>query len=146
MSSVRHILQIKGNDVWCTTPEATVYDSLRLMAAKDVGALVVLDGDKLVGIVSERDYARKIILQGKSAKKTLVGDVMTQNVLTVHPGQTVQECMSLLVDNHIRHLPVMLEERVIGVISIGDVMNDIIYQQKKSIRSLEDQLLGRKKI
>ena len=146
MSSVRHILQIKGNDVWCTTPEATVYDSLRLMSAKDVGALVVLDGDKLVGIVSERDYARKIILQGKSAKKTLVGDVMTQNVLTVHPGQTVQECMSLLVDNHIRHLPVMLEERVIGVISIGDVMNDIIYQQKKSIRSLEDQLLGRKKI
>ena len=146
MSTIRHLLQIKGNDVWSTTPETTVYNSLRLMDAKDVGALVVLEDSKLVGVVSERDYARKVILQGRSSRETLVGDVMTKKVFTVHPDQTVQECMALLVDKHIRHLPVVFEDRVIGVISIGDVMNDIIYQQKKSIKTLENQLLGKKAI
>ena len=146
MSTIRHLLQIKGNDVWSTTPETTVYNSLRLMDAKDVGALVVLEDSKLVGVVSERDYARNVILQGRSSRETLVGDVMTKKVFTVHPDQTVQECMALLVDKHIRHLPVVFEGRVIGVISIGDVMNDIIYQQKKSIKTLENQLLGKKTI
>jgi CBS domain-containing protein len=144
MTSVRHILVVKGNDVWKTTPDTTVYDALRLMADKDVGALLVMDNDQLVGIVSERDYARKIVLQGKSSRDTLVSDMMTRVVYTIHPAQTVQECMELMIDKHIRHLPVVEEGRVIGVISIGDVLKDIIYQQKVSIKSLESQLLGKK--
>jgi CBS domain-containing protein len=144
MTSVRHILVVKGNDVWKTTPDTTVYDALRLMADKDVGALLVMDNDQLVGIVSERDYARKIILHGKSSRDTLVSDMMTRVVYTIHPAQTVQECMELMIDKHIRHLPVVEEGRVIGVISIGDVLKDIIYQQKVSIKSLESQLLGKK--
>jgi CBS domain-containing protein len=144
MTSVRHILVVKGNDVWKTTPDTTVYDALRLMADKDVGALLVMDNDQLVGIVSERDYARKIILHGKSSRDTLVSDMMTRVVYTIHPAQTVQECMELMIDKHIRHLPVVEEGRVLGVISIGDVLKDIIYQQKVSIKSLESQLLGKK--
>ncbi len=144
MSSIRRILQIKGQDTWSTTPETSVYDALRLMADKDIGALIVLDGGKLVGILSERDYARKIILQGKSSRETKVNEVMTTRVFTVHPEQTVQECMELMLDKHIRHLPVVLDERVMGVVSIGDIVNDIIYQQKESIKSLEKQLLEKK--
>jgi len=140
MSSVRRILQIKGFDVWSTTPDTMVYDALRIMSEKDVGALVVLENGKLVGILSERDYARKIILSGKTSRETRVGDVMTKEVFTVHPEQTVQECMQLMLDHHIRHLPVMVDNEVMGVISIGDVVGDIIYQQKSSIQSLEKQL------
>jgi CBS domain-containing protein len=144
MTTVRHILEIKGYDVWKTTPDTTVYDALRLMADKDVGALLVMDNDQLVGIVSERDYARKIILHGRSSRDTLVSDMMTRVVYTIHPAQTVQECMELMIDKRIRHLPVIEEGRVMGVISIGDVLKDIIYQQKVSIKSLESQLLGKK--
>lgn len=140
MSSVRRILQIKGFDVWSTTPDTMVYDALRIMGEKDVGALVVLENGKLVGILSERDYARKIVLSGKTSRETRVGDVMTKEVFTVHPEQTVQECMQLMLDHHIRHLPVMVDNEVMGVISIGDVVGDIIYQQKSSIQSLEKQL------
>lgn len=144
MSSVRRILQIKGQDIWSTTPETSVYDALRRMADKDVGALIVLDGGKLVGIFSERDYARKVILYGKSSRETQVKEVMTTKVTTVHPEQTVQECMQLMLDKHVRHLPVVLDERVVGVVSIGDIVNDIIYQQKESIKQLEKQLLEKK--
>ena len=144
MSSVRRILQIKGQDVWSTRPDAVVYDALRLMADKDIGALLVLEGQQLVGIISERDYARKIILQGKSSKETLVKEVMTRNVFTVHPEQTMQECMEIMLEKRIRHLPVVIEGRVMGVVSIGDVVNDIIYQQKVSIKNLENQLRGKK--
>ena len=144
MSSVRRILQIKGHDVWSTTPDSMVYDALRIMGDKDVGALVVLEDNKLVGIISERDYARKIVLRGRSSRDTKVGEVMTKDVFTVHPEQTMQECMELMTNRRIRHLPVMLENKVIGVISLGDVINDIIYQQKQSIRSLEKQLTSKK--
>jgi len=144
MTSVRHLLEVKGYDVWKTALETTVYDALRLMADKDVGALLVIENEELVGIVSERDYARKIILHGKSSHDTLVRDMMTRVVYTIHPSQTVQECMELMIDHHIRHLPVVENGRVIGVISIGDVLKDIIYQQKVSIKSLESQLLGKK--
>ncbi len=144
MSSVRRILQIKGQDIWSTTPETSVYDALRLMADKDIGALIVLDGGKLVGIFSERDYARKVILYGKSSRETQVKEVMTTKVTTVHPEQTVHECMQLMLDKHIRHLPVVLDERVMGVVSIGDIVNDIIYQQKESIKQLEKQLKEKK--
>ncbi|MEM5774109.1 MAG: CBS domain-containing protein [Anaerolineaceae bacterium] len=140
MSSVRRILQLKGFDIWSTSPDATVYDALRIMGDKDVGALIVMEENKLVGILSERDYARKIVLSGKSSRETRVADVMTRVVFTVHPEQTVQECMQLMLDHHIRHLPVVLDDEVVGVISIGDVMHDIIYQQKNSIQSLERQI------
>ncbi len=144
MSSVRRILQLKGFDIWSTSPDTTVYDALRIMGDKDVGALVVLENNKLVGILSERDYARKIVLSGKTSRDTRVGDVMTRVVHTVHPEQTVQECMQLMLDHHVRHLPVVVDDEVIGVISIGDVMNDIIYQQKNSIQSLERQISAQK--
>lgn len=144
MSSVRRILQIKGFDIWSTTPDTMVYDALRIMGDKDVGALIVLENNKLVGILSERDYARKIVLSGRTSRETRVGDVMTKAVFTVHPEQTVQECMQLMLDHHIRHLPVMVDNEVIGVISIGDVVSDIIYQQKNSILSLQNQLAHQK--
>jgi CBS domain-containing protein len=141
MSTVRHLLQIKGADVWVITPGASVYDALRLMADKDVGALLVVENEKLVGIISERDYARKIILHGKSSKETLVKEIMTPKLITVHPDQTVNECMELMTNHRIRHLPVVLEGQVLGVISIGDVVRDIIYQQRQTIKSLEQKLV-----
>lgn len=144
MSSIRRILQIKGFDVWSTTPDKMVYEALRIMGEKDVGALVVLENGKLVGILSERDYARKIVLSGRTSRDTRVGDVMTKVVFTVHPEQTVQECMQLMLDHHIRHLPVVIDDEVIGVISIGDVLKEIIFQQKNSIKSLEKQLTAQK--
>jgi len=144
MSTVRQVLQIKGLDVWSTTPDTMVYDALRIMGEKDVGALVVLDEGKLVGIVSERDYARKVVLSGRTSRDTKVSEVMTKNIFTVHPEQTMQECMQLMLDHHFRHLPVTLDDELIGVISIGDVLKEIIYQQKSSIKSLENQLISKK--
>lgn len=140
MSTVRRILELKGSDVWSAAPGMLVYDALRIMGDKDVGALVVLDGSKLVGVLSERDYARKIVLHGRSSRDTRVEEVMTCDVVTVHPEQTVQECMQLMLDHHVRHLPVVLDNEVVGVISIGDVMNDIIFQQKNFIQTLEKQI------
>lgn len=144
MQTVRHILQVKGNDIWSVTPDSTVFDTLRLMADKDIGALLVMIGDNLIGIVSERDYARKLILHGKSSKNTLISEIMTKKIYTIHPDQTVHECMELLVEQHIRHIPVVEDNKVIGVISLGDAVNEIIYQQKESIKSLENQLLNKK--
>ncbi len=143
MNTIRHILQIKGTDVWTVSPDATVYDALRLMQSKDVGALLVMEGDKLVGILSERDYARKVILQNKSSKETTVRDIMTSHVYTIHPDQTVNECMETMTARHIRHLPVMENDRLIGVISIGDVIKDVIYQQRQTIKNLEGRMIGK---
>jgi CBS domain-containing protein len=140
MSTLRHILQLKGNDVWSITPSATVFEALRLMADKDVGALLVMEADHLVGMISERDYARKVILQGKSSRETLVGEIMTSKVISIHPDQTVQECMGLMNDHRIRHVPVVENEHVLGVVSIGDVLKDIIYVQKRRIKEMETRL------
>ena len=143
MSTLRHILQLKGNDVWSITPGATVFEALRMMADKDVGALLVMEGDHLVGMISERDYARKVILQGKASRDTLVGEIMTSKVITIHPDQTVQECMGLMNDHRIRHVPVVDEgEHVLGMVSIGDVLKDIIYVQKRRIKEMETRLSG----
>jgi CBS domain-containing protein len=143
MSTLRHILQIKGNDVWSISPGATVFEALRMMADKDVGALLVMEADQLVGMISERDYARKVILQGKSSRDTLVGEIMTSKVISIHPDQTVQECMGLMNDHRIRHVPVVDEgEHVLGVVSIGDVLKDIIYVQKRRIKEMETRLSG----
>jgi CBS domain-containing protein len=143
MRTVRHLLEIKGKDIWSISPDATVYDALRLMADKDVGALVVLQGDDLVGILSERDYARKIILHGKASKDTLVSEVMTSKLFTVHPDQTIEETMEMMTEKRVRHLPVTEENKLLGMISIGDVVRDIIYRQRKTISSLEDKILNK---
>jgi len=142
VNTVRHILQIKGFDVWAISPNATVFEALRMMADKDVGALLVMQGEKLLGIISERDYARKIVLQGKASKDTLVRDIMTEKVFSVHPEQTAHEVMTLMTEKRVRHLPVVENERVIGMISIGDVLRNVIYQQRQTIRSLEDLILS----
>ena len=143
MDTIRHILQIKGNDVWSTTPRTTVYDALRMMADKNVGALLVMEGEKVVGIFSERDYARKIILQGRSSKETLVSEIMTSKLITVHPDQTVEEAMELMTNKRVRHLPVMEDDRLMGMISIGDVLREVIYVQLSKIREMEDKILGK---
>jgi CBS domain-containing protein len=140
MNTIRHILQIKGNDLWSISPNATVFEALRLMAAKDVGALLVTDQDRMVGILSERDYARKIILQGKTSRETLVREIMTPVVFTIHPDQTVDECMDLMTQRRIRHVPVIEGDTLLGIISIGDVVNHIIHRQRKTISRLEGQI------
>jgi CBS domain-containing protein len=138
--NVRQILEVKGNDLWSVKPDSTVYEALRLMADKDVGALLVMEDDKLVGIVSERDYARKVVLKGKSSKDTQIKEIMTSVLYTVHPDQTVHECMELMTNQHIRHLPVILDNKVMGIISIGDVVKNVIYQQREAIKDLERQV------
>lgn len=140
MNTVRHILQVKGDDLWTITPDTTVYDALRLMADKDVGALLVMDSGRLAGILSERDYARKVILFNKASRETLVREIMTTQLFTIHPDQTVQESMELMTARRVRHLPVVDGEQVLGVISIGDVVKDIIYQQRRTIRDYETRM------
>lgn len=141
MSTVRQLLEVKGRDIWSVSPNATVLQALRTMADKQVGALVVLDGDKLVGVLSERDYARKVILYGKTSKATKVKEIMSSPVVTVHPDQTVAECMELMTNKHIRHLPVMENDALIGVISIGDVVRDVIYSQRRKLKDLEERVI-----
>lgn len=143
MSSVRHLLEVKGYDVWSIDPDASVHEALRLMNSKDVGALLVMKEERLVGIVSERDCARRVALQDKSPRQTRVGEIMTEKVYTVHPLQTVQEAMMLMNQHHIRHLPVVADDKVIGVISIGDVLRDIIYQQRSKIKVYDGQAVNR---
>jgi CBS domain-containing protein len=141
-TTVRQILFSKGADVWGVTPETLVIDALRLMAEKNVGAVLVLRGEALVGIFSERDYARKVILRAKSSTDTPVGDVMTSRVVYVRPDQTTEQCMALMTDKHVRHLPVIEEGRLWGVISIGDVVKAIVADQRFTIQQLENYISG----
>ena len=142
MITVRDILRAKGNQIWSVSPDATVFDALELMAEKNVGALVVLDGENLAGIFSERDYARKIILKGKASKETSVEEIMTSEVTTVHPGQSVDDCMALMTDKRIRHLPVFEAEKLVGLISIGDVVKAVISEREFMIQQLEHYITG----
>ncbi len=142
METVRHILELKGKHIWSISPEATVLEALRLMDAKGVGALVVMQGSHLVGILSERDYARKVILKGKSSKDTPVSEIMTSKVITVHPDQTLDECMELMTARSIRHLPVVDNDRVVGVISVRDVMSSIIHRQREALKQSEPRSYG----
>jgi len=137
MKTVKEILGAKAHNLLSISPQASVLDALKLMAEKDIGALVVLEGDGLAGIFSERDYARKVILHGKSSNATPVSEIMTHKVVCVRPEQSVEECMALMTDRRIRHLPVLEDQKVIGVISIGDVVKEVISEQRFVIEQLE---------
>lgn len=141
MTTVKNILKAKGNRIYAVPPTATVLESLKLMADKGIGALLVMDGDFLVGIFSERDYARRGILQGRQ-QDAPVQDMMTPMVYYVRPEQSIQDCMALMSARHIRHLPVIENNRVVGVISIGDVVKAIIEDQQHTISGLENYIMG----
>jgi len=137
VKTIQEILQAKSHKLLSISPDASVFDALKVMAEKEVGALVVLDGERLAGIFSERDYARKVILHGKSSKDTAVREIMTPKVICVRPDQSVEDCMALMTDKRVRHLPVLADKKVIGVISIGDVVKAVISEQKFMIEQLE---------
>lgn len=139
-TTIRHILEVKGHDFWNIGPDASVYDALRMMSVKDIGALIVMQDDRMVGIMSERDYARKVVLLGKTSRETLVDEIMSKNVFTIHPDQTVEEAMDLMTVKHVRHLPVVENDRVAGIISIGDVVKAIIYKQRQALRETEGKI------
>ncbi len=144
MGTVRDILSSKGRIIWFTTPETSVYEALQLMAEKNIGALLVLDSEKLAGIFSERDYARKVILKGKFSRNTPVREVMTESVITVAPDRSLEECMVLMTEKHIRHLPVLENGALAGLISIGDVVKEILSDQRFTIIQLEDYITGKR--
>jgi CBS domain-containing protein len=143
MAHVAHVLQAKGHQIWSIAPQASVFDAIKLMADKEVGALLVMDGDDLVGIISERDYARKVILKGKSSHDTQVREIMTDKVVYVGPERTVEDCMAVMTARRIRHLPVLVDNRPIGVISIGDLVKAQISEHEVRIQQLENYIAGR---
>lgn len=140
---VNDLLLIKGSQIWSVPSNTTVYDALKLMSEKNIGAVLVTEGERLAGIFSERDYARKVILHGKSSREILVSEIMTHDVARVSPGQSVHDCMELMTHKHIRHLPVMEGNALKGIISIGDVVKAIISDQEFMIGQLESYIAGR---
>lgn len=142
LHTIGQLLQTKGSNIWSIEPQATVYRALQIMAEKNVGALLVIDRDRLVGIFSERDYARKIILKGKSSKDTSVSGLMTPEVFYINTNATLEECMALMTAKHIRHLPVLENKQLVGIVTLGDVVQQIIAEQKFTIRELEKYITG----
>ena len=142
MSTVRNILQKKGNAVYSVSPESSVYDALEELEEKNLGALVVLENGKLIGVFTERDYARKVILKGRSSKETLVRDIMSSTPVFVNPDKTLDDCMQLMTDKFIRHLPVFENNELVGVISIVDIVKYIIYDKDFIIENLEHYITG----
>jgi len=142
MKFVSQLLAAKGHDVWSVAPDTTVFDALQLMADRKVGALLVLEEGNLVGVFSERDYARKVILKGKASKDTPVRDIMSSRIVFVRPDQSTEECMSLMTAKRVRHLPVMDGEKLVGVISIGDAVKAVIAEQEDVIEQLEHYIAG----
>ena len=142
MKTVRDILEVKGRMVWSVDPGSTVFDALSLMAEKEIGALVVLDEARVAGIISERDYARKVILHGRASPTTRVEEIMTTHVAYTHLDQSIEECMAIMTDKRIRHLPVLQDGNLIGIISIGDLVKAIIADQKFMIEQLERYITG----
>jgi CBS domain-containing protein len=140
--TVAAILEDKGREVWSLSSDASVFDALGLMAERNIGAVVVVDGDRLVGIISERDYARKVVLLDRVSKSTAIADIMTANVVTVTPEATVDHCMTLMTDRRIRHLPVIDDDRLLGVVSIGDVVRAVIAEREYLIAQLEQYIQG----
>jgi CBS domain-containing protein len=140
--TVGAVLEQKARQIWSTTPDTTVYECVKMMAEKQVGALLVMDGTSLVGIISERDYARKLVLQGRSSKTTPVADVMSHPVFSVTRQHTIGDCMYIITKNHIRHLPVLENDAVVGVVSIGDLVNCVMKEQENTIRHLTAYICG----
>jgi len=140
MKQVRNIIQSKGNIIFSVNPHTTVYEALELMCEKNISSVLIMDGDKPLGIFTERDYARKVALKGKASKETLISDVMTHNLITVNPDCSIEEAMRIMTDKHIRHLPVTEGEKLTGLISIGDVVKYLIEEQKFIIGSLEQYI------
>ena len=140
MKSLKQLLSAKGGQVYSIRPEAKVIEALKLMAQKDVGALIVSEGERLAGILSERDYARKVILHGRSSQDIAVSDIMTADVVTVDAEQTVEQCMALMTQRRVRHLPVMENGRLLGVVSIGVLVKEVIADQEQTIKQLESYI------
>ena len=140
--TVSRILERKGSSVWSIAPEAMVYDAIKLMAQKNVGALMVLENNALIGIISERDYTRKVILQGKSSKETPVGEIMTKELVTAEPNDNIAECMRVMTERRVRHLPVLEGSKIIGIVSIGDLLKWVISAQDAAIDHLEKYITG----
>jgi CBS domain-containing protein len=143
MRTVRDLLVQKGRAVWTISPEAEVRDALKTMAEKKIGALVVVSDEKVVGVFSERDNARKVVLKGRDSLSTPVRDVMTSEVYRVKEDTTTDECMALMTEKHIRHLPVLEGDRLVGLVSIGDIVKAVITEQKITIEHLQDYIMGR---
>ncbi|MEJ2616816.1 MAG: CBS domain-containing protein [Ignavibacteriaceae bacterium] len=144
MSTIREILKTKGGEVWSVTTENTVYDALSLMAEKSIGAVLVIDNKILKGVMSERDYARKIILEGKSSKDVPVGEIMSPRVIYIDIDTNIEECMALMINKRIRHLPVYENDNLAGIISIGDVVKALIDEKEVVINELENYITGRR--
>jgi CBS domain-containing protein len=142
MKRIQTLLKKKGYDVWSIAPDASVYDAIHLMAEKAVGALIVMDGQKLVGVISERDYARKIILEGRSSENTKISEIMSSEVITTGPDNRIEECMAIMTERRIRHLPVLDGDEVLGVISLGDLVKYIIAEQQFVIEQMERYING----
>jgi CBS domain-containing protein len=142
MKTARDLLREKGTQVYATSPDATVYDALQQMAEKNVGALIVFEGDRMVGLISERDYARKIVLKNKFSRETAVSEIMSRDVVTVAPDKNLEECMEVISEHRVRHLPVVKEDRVLGIISIGDIVKGIIDHKEFIIGQLEYYIKG----
>jgi CBS domain-containing protein len=140
MKTVKQLLSAKGSQVYSIRPDAKVYEALESMAEKDVGALLVTEGSRLVGIISERDYARKVRLHGKWSHDVLVREIMTEDVVTVDPSRTVEDCMAIVTKERVRHLPVCDGDRLVGVISIGDLVKEVIAEQQETIKQLESYI------
>jgi CBS domain-containing protein len=140
MKTVAQLLEGKNRRLLSVSPASTVFDALKLMAEHDVGALLVLEGERLAGIFSERDYARKVVLFGKFSKETAVSEIMTPKVLCVRPDQTVDQCMSLMTEHRVRHLPVLSGNKVVGIVSIGDVVKELLSEQQVIISQLESYI------
>jgi CBS domain-containing protein len=140
--TISEILSHKGSTVWSISPDATVFEAIQMMADKNVGALLVTENDKLAGIISERDYTRKVIVKGKSSKTTAVREILSSHVIHVSPSSTVEECMRLMTDHHFRHLPVLDGDKIAGIVSIGDLVNWIISAQHTAISQLQTYITG----
>ncbi len=140
MGAVSNILATKADVIFSITPDTTVYQALEIMVEKNVSALLVMENEKLAGIFTERDYARKVVLKGKSSKDTRIGDIMTGDLITVSPSSTIDECMQLMTSKFIRHLPVVANSKLVGIISIGDVVRQIIEEQKSIIGHMEQYI------
>ncbi len=140
--TIESILCQKSREIWTISPDATVYDAIALMAEKNVGALLVMEGDRLAGIISERDYSRKVMLRGKRSRETFVREIMSTELTTAHPRQTVEDCLRFMTNKRIRHLPVVADGELRGVISIGDLVKQVISAQSATLEQLKDYISG----